>query len=95
MRGGQAGCTVLFRLLKNDVNPDLHFHFVTCSRLGPALEVTDLWISHVADRNAASGPWKGVGFVAFFFLGGGVSQPIQERISFYFLSHHFLQHVSS
>lgn len=73
MRGGQAGCTVLFRLIKNDVNPDLHFRFVTCSRLGPALEVTDLWISH---RNAASGPWKGAGLLGFF-LGGG--QPTHSR----------------
>lgn len=78
MRGGQAGCTVLFRLLKNYVNPDLHFHFVTCSRLDPAVEVTDLWISHVADRNAASGPWKGAGFVGVF-LGGGSANPFKKE----------------
>lgn len=90
-RGGRAGCTVLFKLLKNGVNPDLHFPFVTCSRSGPALEVTVLRTRHVADGNAAAGPWKGFwGGVGWFFF----SQPIQERISFYFLSRHFLQHVS-
>lgn len=44
VRGGRAGCTVCFRLLKNDVNLDLHFPFVTCSGPGPALEVTELQI---------------------------------------------------
>lgn len=58
-----------FRLLKNDVNPDLHLPFVTCSRSGPALEVTGLWISHAADGNAAAGPWKGFwGGVVFVFF---------------------------
>lgn len=56
---GRAGSTVCFRLLRNHINPDLHFPVVMCSRSGLSLEVTELWISHVADGNAAAGSWKG------------------------------------
>lgn len=59
MGKGRLGAQCASRLLKNDVNPVLQFPFVMCSRSGPALEVPELWISHVADGNAAAGPWKG------------------------------------
>lgn len=81
-----------FRLLKNYVNPDLHLPFVTYSRSGPAwkslgcgsaMQLMEMLL-------LAHGRGFGVGWCLFFF-----SQPIQERISFSFLSHHFLQHVSN
>lgn len=58
MGQGSLGAQGASAPLKNYINPILQFPFVMCSRSAPALEVTELWISHVADGNAAASPWK-------------------------------------
>lgn len=67
----------------NDENLDFCFPPVASNRSGPGLGVAGLWIRHIAHRWWKCWWWYIRGFGGSFVF----SQPIQARISFYFLHH--------
>lgn len=71
---GRVG-SMRFRFHKNDGNLRWCFALVTYSRSGSGLEVTGLWIRHIAEGNAA-GSWKGFWGGFFQLIRSGKYKPL-------------------